>query len=59
MDQLEKIRVQHQLHTFLQDCEELHVKTEVRNNQVQKHHPQQVDQAPSLPVRDPEQQGEA
>ena len=39
--------------------QELHVKTEVRNNQVQKHHPQQVDQAPSLSVRDPEQQGEA
>ena len=34
MNQLEKIRDQHLLHTFLQDCEELHGKTE----------------APSLPV---------
>ena len=34
MNQLEKIRDQHLLHTFLQDCEELHAKTE----------------APSLPV---------
>ena len=34
MNQLEKIRDQHLLHTFLQDCEDLHGKTE----------------APSLPV---------
>ena len=31
MNQLEKIRDQHLLHTFLQDCEELHVKTEAPN----------------------------
>ena len=28
MNQLEKIRDRHLLHTFLQDCEELHGKTE-------------------------------
>merc|ERR1711899_78423 len=36
MDQLERIRDQHLLHTFLQDCEELHDWIQVRNVQVQE-----------------------
>jgi len=36
MEQLERIRDQHLLHTFLQDCEELHDWIQVRNVQVQE-----------------------
>jgi len=36
MEQLEKIKDQHLLHTFLQDCEELHDWIQVRNVQVQE-----------------------
>merc|ERR1712241_238276 len=36
MEQLERIRDQHLLHTFLQDCEELHDWIQGRNVQVQE-----------------------